>query len=180
MTEPDVTIRRAEKRDCEQVADLWTAFLEEQAEQDERFQLADDARERFENDFPLWVDDDTQCTFVAEREAGDEATCLGFATAHRWGPPPIYAEASEVFIDEFYVLPEARRQGVGRKLAQALRDWATELSADRLRLRVLFANEAGRAFWRSVGGAAYATSMTVELEKSSESPSKEEKQRMGF
>ena len=174
------TIRRAAKRDQPRVADLWTAFLEEQAEHDPRFQLADDARARFENDFPVWLDDETQRTFVAERAEG-EATgdLVGFATAHRWGPSPIYAEASEVFIDEFYVAPDARRQGAGSRLAEAVRDWADDLEADRLRLRVLHANEAGRAFWRSVGGAAFTTTMTVELERE-DREEKPERRRIGF
>lgn len=170
------TVRRAEKLDQPHVADLWTAFLEEQAAQDSRFQLADDVRERFENDFSVWLDDETQRTFVAEGEDGE---IIGFATAHRWGTPPIQVEASEVFIDEFYVVPDARRQGVGSRLAAALRDWADELEADRLRLRVLSANEAGRAFWQSVGGKAYALTMTVELERE-EREKKPERRRIGF
>jgi GNAT superfamily N-acetyltransferase len=168
------TIRRATKRDQPRVADLWTAFLEKQAAQDPRFQPADDARERFENDFSMWIDDETQRTFVAE----DDGALVGFATAHRWGTPPIQVEASEVFIDEFYVAPDARRQGVGSRLAAALRDWADELEADRLRLRVLSANEAARAFWQHVGGKAYAVTMTVELERE-ERPEKP-KRRIGF
>ena len=161
-----LTVRQAEKQDKDRVAALWTAFLEEQAACDARFQVADDARERFDNDFPVWIDDGTQHTVVAERtsEEGD-AELVGFATAHRWGPPPIYAEASEVFVDEFYVAPEARREGVGRRLAGALRDWAGELDADRLRLRVLHGNDAGRAFWERVGGDPFAVTMTVELER---------------
>ncbi|PSQ91957.1 MAG: N-acetyltransferase [Bacteroidetes bacterium SW_4_67_19] len=177
----NITLRRAEKRDKDRVAVLWTAFLEEQAEHDARFEVADDARERFDNDFPVWIDDGTQRTVVAER-AGEEgeAELIGFATAHRWGPPPIYAEASEVFVDEFYVAPEARRQGVGRRLAEALGDWADELDADRLRLRVLHDNEAGRAFWQSVGGAPFAVTMTVEREREERAEERPEQRRIGF
>jgi GNAT superfamily N-acetyltransferase len=171
------TVRRATQRDQDRVADLWAAFLEEQAAQDARFQPAEDARERFENDLPVWLDDDTQRTFVAEDEAG---MLVGFATAHRWGTPPIQVEASEVFVDDFYVAPDARRQGAGRRLAAALRDWADELEADRLRLRVLHANETGHAFWQAVGGKAYAATMTVELEPEEREAEEPKRGRLGF
>jgi GNAT superfamily N-acetyltransferase len=180
MPNVHTTVRRAEKGDRAAVADLWTAFLEEQATQDARFQLADDIRERFENDFPVWVGDETQRTLVAERADGEAGALVGFATAHRWGPPPIYAEASEVFVDEFYVVPDARRQGVARRLVAALRDWADELEADRLRLRVMYANEAGRAFWRSVGGAPFSVAMTLELDRDRGEKEPPKRRRFGF
>ena len=181
MADDRTTIRRATKRDRTSVAELWLAFLEEQAEQDPRFVVAEDARERFENDFPIWVDDDTQRTLVAEQEVSDEeGTLVGFATAHRWGPPPIYADTSEVYIDEFYVMPEARRQGAGRQLAEGMRAWAEELDADRLRLRVLHVNEDGRAFWQALGAAPFALAMTLELEKPGDAAEEEEPRRMGF
>ena len=179
MADDRFILRRAEKRDRDRVADLWAAFLEEQAALDSRFQLADDARERFENDFPVWIDDETQRTFVVEEKKAEAGTLVGFATAHRWGPPPIYAEASEVFVDEFYVVPEARRAGVGRRLAGALRDWAEELNADRLRLRVVHANEDGQAFWEAVGGKPFSMTMTVELDREGAAEEPEER-RIGF
>jgi len=97
MAYPDV--RRAQPDHQTAVGDLWAQLLEEQEAMEERFGVAEDARDRWENDFPQWLDDETYRVYVAEVDG----EVVGFATAHRWGPPPIYAESSEVFIDELYV-----------------------------------------------------------------------------
>lgn len=164
MSNDAATIRRARMQDQEAVGGLWEAFMEEQAALDTRFVVAGDALERFYNDFSIWLQDETQCLFVAEAvvaEAG--GAFLGFARAHRWGPSPIYADASEVYLDELYVAEDVRRQGVGRQLAEAVHRWAEALQADRVRLSTLAANEAGRAFWRQQGAAAFFETLTVEL-----------------
>lgn len=152
-------VRRASQEDAERVAELWMAFLEEQSTLDDRLQVADDALERFRNDFPLWLSDETQRVFVAEQENRVQ----GFATAHRWGPPPIYAEASEVYIDELYVARQVRGKGLGRQLAAAIRHWAEELQADRLRLTALTANDAARAFWKKQQARPFTQTFTIEL-----------------
>lgn len=169
-------VRRARREDQERVADLWKAFLEEQTALDGRLQMADDALERFRNDFPVWLSDETQRVFVAEQ--GGEV--LGFAAAHRSGPPPIYTEVSEVYIDELYVAREARGKGLGRQLAAAVRHWAERLRADRLRLTTLAANESGRAFWERQGARPFSESFTIELESSPGEEGEESKRSFGF
>jgi len=154
---PDV--RRARRDDQEQVGALWMAFLKAQTELDDRFAVADDALDRWNNDYPVWLTNETQRIFVVE--PGD--TIQGFATAHRWGPPPIYEESSEIYIDELYVVPDARRRGLGTQLVRAVRHWAESLSANRLRLQMMATNEAARAFWAQQEARPFTTTMTIEL-----------------
>ena len=153
-------VRRAKKTDQERLGALWMAFMNEQASFDDRLTIAEDARERWENDFPVWLSDKTQATFVAEAEG----MIQGFATAHRWGPPPIYEATSEVYLDELYVAPDARRQGLGTQLVHAVRDWAESVDSVRIRLQALAANANAEAFWSSCGARPFATTRTVELD----------------
>lgn len=169
-------VRRARREDLERIADLWKAFLEEQTALDERLQMADDALERFRNDFPVWLSDETQRVFVAEQE--DKV--LGFATAHRSGPPPIYAEVSEVYIDELYVAREVRGKGLGRQLAAAIRHWAEKLRADRLRLTMLAANDDARTFWEGQGARSFSQTFTIELTSDPREEGEESKRSFGF
>jgi GNAT superfamily N-acetyltransferase len=118
------TVRRAKQSDHDALGALWMAFMSEQAGLDDRLAVADDARERWDNDFSVWLNDERQATFVAEV---DDAL-RGFATAHQWGPPPIYEDAVEVYLDELYVAPEARRSGLGEKLVAAVRTWGLRLA----------------------------------------------------
>jgi GNAT superfamily N-acetyltransferase len=156
MSYPDV--RRAQPEDQDPVGDLWVQLLDEQDELEDRFGIADDARERWDNDFPLWLDDETYRVYVAEQD-GEIA---GFSTAHRWGPPPIYEESSEVYLDELYVRPDDRREGIGTQLVDAVSDWADRIGARRIRLQVLSANEPARAFWAAQDAVPLDLTFTIE------------------
>lgn len=172
-------IRQASRSDSEALGALWMALLNEQAVHDDRFALAADALERWRNDFPEWLYDERRRILVAE----GNGTLLGFVVAQRWAPSPIYAASSEIFIDELYVCPEVRGGGLGTRLVDGIKAWATSLQADRLRLRVLVANDAGQAFWKAQGARPFATTLTVEMEgvpSEEANREKKEKARLGF
>lgn len=171
-----VSIRRARKDDQEALAVFWLRFLEEQSSLDPRFGIAEDALERWMNDFSHWLHDERRRILVAERA---EAV-VGFVTAQRWVPPPIYAETVEVYIDELFVVPEMRGKGVGERLVDAVRRWAETLRADRLRMGVLAANGAGRRFWERQQGRPFSVTYTIELEKGREIGNESKKGRLGF
>ncbi len=173
----DATIRPARPSDADTVAALWQAFLEEQTVVEERVAMADDAVDRWRNDFPLWLEDSTRKFLVVEIDD----TIVGFAHAHRWGPPPILADSAEVYIDDVYVAADARGGGHGDALVEALRTWAESLNADRLRLGVLAENTTGRTFWEGQGAQPLALTYTIELEASEESDdSVRANRRIGF
>ena len=167
-------IRRARPDDQEQLGALWQAFLEEQATLDSRFAIAEDAMERWNNDYLLWLEDETHRIYAAE----PEESIVGLVTAHRWGPPPIYEPSSEVYLDEIYVAPEARREGIGSQLVAAVRHWAESLGADRLRMRTVAANEAARSFWDRQEATPFSTTFTLELDSSDQA--EEEDSSIGF
>lgn len=169
-----ITVRRARKEDQDAMAFLWVQFLQEQAALDARFALAEDALTRWRNDYPLWLTDESRRIFVAEANG-----IVGFATAHRWWPPPIYEDASEIYLDELYVTPSARRSGVGRRLFEAIRTWAGSLGAERLRLGMLSANENGANFWHRMGARPFSVTLTIDLEKPPEGPTAP-KRKLGF
>ena len=175
-------IRPARRDDRDAIGALWIAFLREQAAQDPRLGVADDALERWHNDYGMWLSDGSRQMFVAEGE-GDESAdeVVGFVTAEQWGAPPIYADAPEVYLNELYVTPEARRNGLGRQLVGAVRTWAEGKGAARIRLRALARNEAGQAFWAAQGAEPFSTVLTMELRPETEDkPRSKEQRRIGF
>ncbi len=171
------TIRPARKSDGDALAALWQELLTEQQALDPRINIADDALKRWRNDFPLWIDDSTRRMIVAEHEG----RIVGYVHAHRWGPPPIFAASSEVYIDDLYVREEVRGTGIGSNLVQAILAWAEELQADRLRMGVLTKNTDGHAFWKAVGANPLYTTFTIEIENESKPEKSSERQRrIGF
>jgi GNAT superfamily N-acetyltransferase len=173
MSTPNV--RHAREDDQEAVRDLWMALLEAQAELDDRMGVAEDARDRWDNDFSVWLEDETSRIFVAETDA-----VVGFVSARRWGPPPIYRDEAEVFLEELYVAPDARRQGLGSALVAAVRDWADALGAHRVRLSVLAANEAGRAFWAAQNAEPMTLTLTIDCPGPDSSQDDEGTKKIGF
>lgn len=169
-----ITVHRATKKDQQDVGELWQALLDQQAGLDARFGPSEDARKRWDNDFPVWIRQESRRIFVA---AKDEKV-VGFLTAHRWAAPPIYQYAEEVYVDELYVLPEVRSEGVGQALVAAVKAWADELGAQRIRVGVLAANEAGRAFWEAMEARPF--SMTYTMERTAEPPDFSPRRRIGF
>lgn len=175
MDTPDV--RQAQSADQSAVGDLWEELLATQSEFDDRIGISEDARDRWENDFPMWLDDDSARLFVAENEEG---TIIGFATARQWGPPPIYEESAEVFLDELFVHSEHRREGYGSQLVRAVRDWAEEIEARRIRLRVLTSNADGRAFWAAQDAIPLSMTLTIESPSDGATESDEGTKKIGF
>ena len=175
MNQP--AIRRARREDAQRVGALWLWLLEEHAATEPRFGVADDALERWMNDFAHWVSDEQYRVFVAEQD-GD---VVGFVTASLWKPPPVYTLTREVYINELFVVPEGRGQGIGRRLVEAIQAWAETLRADRLRLGVLAANAEGRAFWERLHAQPFLLTLTIELEKQATAATESKKKaRLGF
>jgi len=164
MSYPNV--RRAVADDRGRLGKLWLDLLNEQAEHDERLVIADDARERWNNDFPVWLEDETCRIYVAETDAA----VVGFASVHRWGPPPIYEASSELYLDELYVEPSARRNGYGSQLVRAIVDWADRLQARRIRLSTLSANSDAHDFWKAQDAVPMTTTFTLERDSETETP----------
>ena len=170
------TLRPAQRGDAAAVGDLWLALHREHEAMDDRYVLADDAAQRWRNDFLVWVDDRTHRLMLGC--AGDEI--VGFIHAYRHVDAPIYALAPEVYIDEIYVTPAHRRCGLGAALLASVREWGIEHGAEWIRLHTLAANEAGRRFWEKHGGRALSVVYTIPLESERRSPEKDPPRRIGF
>lgn len=71
-------------------------------------------------------------------------------------------ESDHVYLRQFFVTPDSRRQGIGRDAIQWM--WQNAWTdAPRLRIDVLVGNTIGRKFWESVGFQDYC--ITMESEK---------------
>lgn len=54
-------------------------------------------------------------------------------------------------VNDFFVKPDHRRRGVGRRLVQELIEKARDMRVDKISLEVLHDNKAASSFWRSMG-----------------------------
>ncbi|NNF57625.1 MAG: GNAT family N-acetyltransferase [Rhodothermaceae bacterium] len=161
-----IRVRPAARADQEAALGLWLALHREHEALEPRYRLAADAAARWAHDFPEWVRSDHHCLRVAE---SDGSTLVGLLTAHAGWPVPVYAPVSFVHVDDLFVDPSARGQGLGVALLDAVRVWAAGIGATEIRAGVLAANPAGRAFWGAQGAEPFSTTVIVPLEEYSDS-----------
>lgn len=80
--------------------------------------------------------------------ARERAAILGVALC-------TYAPSAELgrilVVQDFYVLPDQRRKGIGRALVQRILDEAKALRIDRIDLEILPRNTVGATFWKALG-----------------------------
>lgn len=95
------------------------------------------------------------CRSAAERPipglllvARDKNTIVGMALA-AYTPS---AELGRVMtVNDFFVRPDHRRQGVGRELAKGIIEACRKMKVDEIGLEVLSGNKTAATFWRSIG-----------------------------
>ena len=75
---------------------------------------------------------------------------VGFA-CFRFLPVPPWSSEPAGLIDDFYILPPNRRQGLGRLAVEALVAYLRQRGAKGVRLNALIENEAAVAFWQAAG-----------------------------
>ena len=170
-------IRRARRSDEATLGRMWYDLLRAQGELDARFAPSDDALERWRNDFRSWLERLSRRIYVAEVDG----EVRGFVTAEQWAPPPVFDDRPGVFIDEIYVDPDYRRAGIGTRLVDAVKDWAEELGVHQVRAGIVARNEAGAAFWRSIGADAVSQTFAIALEREEKKEEKAVRRRsLGF
>ncbi len=81
------------------------------------------------------------------------AAAVGYALYRR--------ELEHVYLRQFFVAADCRRQGIGRSAMNWLWEYAW-MDVRRLRLDVLIRNAAAHAFWESVGFSDYCVTMESE------------------
>lgn len=153
-----VTIRPIRPGEVDRVVrDLWTRFEAEIADLDgydpttggTLSTVVDARRER--------VDRSDAATLVAVPADGDDGDGVfggpvGFVGVELVGPSPV-ADGPETVVDELYVVPERRREGIGSDLLGAAEDWGRERDCVVVRVSVSPDNEAALATYRERGYA---------------------------
>jgi ribosomal protein S18 acetylase RimI-like enzyme len=80
--------------------------------------------------------------------AGDDEPVAVAQVRYRWS---VWWEAEDCWLEDLYVAPEARREGVGRTLVEAVAARARERGCRRVELDVNSENPAAMALYRSLG-----------------------------
>lgn len=143
-------MRRAEMRDLDRVAALWTAITHHHESLDPMFRMRRDADgELAELLRTIHRDPDSEI-FVFDR-AGD---LPGMCIVRVDRSPPIMQEMERAEITDVGVRADERRQGIANRLVDEAIRWIEQSGVSRVEVQVARGNAEGQAFWRSRGFGA--------------------------
>lgn len=148
MTATGVAFRPARRGDIPSLSLLWAAMMDENGRLDPRLAMHPHAKEHMAEQFAAWLHDPARVVVVAEENGrlpvGYAAACFGPGNGRQ--VPTVVGQITDCF-----VVPARRRRGIARNLASRLREQLFERGVSTVRLQVVAANAASRAFWRSQG-----------------------------
>lgn len=141
-------MRPAQLGDLPTLGNIWRQMMAEHVALHPAFALAEDALERWWGAVRTMLSARDSFVFVATRLGEPVGFCTG-RVAHN---PDIYEVQRVGLLCELAVAPEARRQQVGAALVVRARNWFVARGLSEFQLSTALGNEAGRAFWRAMGG----------------------------
>ncbi len=151
MGEAEITVRRGQSRDMAFVTQLWRKLADEMCGLDERVAVRPEAEILWAKWAGARLRDDSSCVLVAE--TGGEI--VGYLLGHVDEAQPIYEKRRHALISDTFVAPAHRRKGVGTKLVEEAFAFFREKEIDHVRVNVIRANAAGRAFWKKQGAGDF-------------------------
>jgi GNAT superfamily N-acetyltransferase len=132
-------IRRITAADAERVTALWNDASLEAA----GVPLSDDERQAIRAGLVQYADHPDAAAFVAQ--IGERI--VGYVTGSTEGHPIWRGRTGE--IEELYVEPNARRQGVGSALVDHAVAWLRGRGAGTIRIQVCNESDVAKAFWKA-------------------------------
>ena len=137
-------VRRLEPSEVEVfVDDLWLPFAEEMADLDPFNAVAEDARAAALEHRRERLARDDAVDYVVE----DGGLVAGAAAESR-DAPPVFQHGDGLHVNEVYVRPAYRRQGIASDLLAELEDWGRERGCTYVTLTVNRRNESAQELYR--------------------------------
>ena len=142
-------IREAKKPEAEKIVrELWLPLAREMEQVSEYNELKED----------LVLEDSIEHKRNGIREEGehmfvaDDGELLGFISATRKETPPVFKRGDKLKVNELYVKPEARKQGIASKLLEKINEIAGKNDEiDTVELEVDVENTAAKKLYRKNG-----------------------------
>lgn len=157
----EVIIRPAQIQDAEAIAKLWEALVTYHHNLDSNLPISvEQGGQIYAHRIIDRLDDTHTQTYVAEIKGVVVGYVLGVIVDL---VPEMFVQETGGFLADIFIDADNRRQGVGRKLVDALSDWFRSKGVAYLELYVAFENADGRAFWKSVGGRDIMSRIRVQL-----------------
>jgi GNAT superfamily N-acetyltransferase len=155
-----VNVRELRAKDIEPlITELWLPFAEEMAEMDPYNELAGSVREEARSYRRGLLEDEDTVTYLAEHDA----SLVGYTVGAYGESPPVFTRGPATKVEELYVRPERREEGIGSELLDRLEGWARARGCERLSLSVNARNDAAIETYSARGFSVRRHTMDREL-----------------
>lgn len=145
-----IAIRSARPSDMDEVMRLYRQLMAFHEALDPRLALDWDRLEAFRDYLTDVVLESASCRLLVA-EAPPSPGLAGFILGRLAESPPIFAQPCYGLVSDVCVDENWRRQGMGRALFEALREWFREQRVRTMQLNAASRNPVSQAFWRALG-----------------------------
>jgi ribosomal protein S18 acetylase RimI-like enzyme len=158
-----LVIRQGRPDDLQEVLRLWVQMVDAHAALDARLRMRTDAegQEGMRTYLQGCLEGGDSRLFVAE--VVGHPGLAGYLLGYIRPISPLVVPPTCGYITDLCVDEPLRRQGIGRELFRAAREWFLERGQTQVRLSVAAANAVGQAFWRAMGFQELMLQMAMEL-----------------
>ena len=140
-------VRSGRRDDAEAAARLWVQSAEEHTLYDDVYATSPDAEKIMRRFLADLYSNSHSCLFVAE-EGGK---VVGFLAGELREGSPAFEPKTWAVVEDVYVLPDYRSQGIGSLLFEEFQNWANEKDTDGISLQVAIKNVRARKFYENLG-----------------------------
>ena len=148
MTLEEYEIRNGRREDAPDAARLWMQSAREHADYDVVYETSSDAEKtmrRFLADLAA-----SRHSFLFVAVTGGEEV-IGFISGEMREGSPTFHSRTWASVDDVFVVPDHRNNGVGRALLDNVTTWAREREAHGVSLQVAAGNTRARKFYDELG-----------------------------
>lgn len=155
----EITIRQATIKDFETIQKLNAALFESDSSNDDALDLNWPNSEEGIAYYKKSLEDPEKLVLVAEDEKGEVVGYLIGNSKEKWG----YRTVKTGELENMFIMPLKRRQGVGRLLVEKLLEWLKEKNVDRVYVSAFVKNTDAFSFYLTLGFSPWETGMEMKL-----------------
>ncbi|MFX1250628.1 MAG: GNAT family N-acetyltransferase [Promethearchaeota archaeon] len=160
LSKETVKIREAQKRDLDQLGQLWLMQRIFHQKWDELYASIPSAKDKWKEGIEKALNIPTEKIFIAEDETGK---LLGYVAGgiYPWPISPFQKYGS---LNTIAVAENSRRQGIGKRLALELLSWFQREEIQHISIHVDYRNQVALQLYKSLGFREYQKRLMLDLD----------------
>ena len=155
----EVTLRPATQNDVDGLLELWKEFMKDPTSSDRPIPTHAENIRRWKEFISTLIDEDPRQIQVAAQDN----LLVGYIICMKTDSTPLDMGYKWSYISDIYVRPTYRRQGIGRKLIQAIVEYLKSVGSGHVRLAVWRGNSGAMKLYEELGFRMHMYTLQIDL-----------------